>query len=64
MGGHILAMSQKERNRMSFLSQIKKNKMKIKEAAEVMRMCYRQARRIYNLRSFWRGMAMRLTTRL
>jgi len=43
---------------------IKKNKMKIKEAAEVMRMCYRQARRIYNLRSFWRGMAMRLTTRL
>ncbi len=46
MEGHLL-MSRKERERLKILSRIKRGELKIVEAAELLGVCQRQARRQY-----------------
>src|SRR5580704_13994081 len=43
--GHLL-MSQEERTRLVVLSRIRKKELNLREGAEVMGVCYRQARRL------------------
>ena len=47
MEGGALAMSQKERSRLVMMTRVREEEMTIKESSEVLRICYRQARRIY-----------------
>ena len=42
-----LLMSQKERKRLVVLEQVARGQMSLVQAAQVMRVCYRQARRIW-----------------
>ena len=46
MEGHLL-MSRKERERLKILSRVKRGELKIVEAAELLGVCQRQARRQY-----------------
>jgi hypothetical protein len=43
----ILKMSQEERNRLAVMSQVKMSKLSLREAAEVMALGYRQAKRVW-----------------
>jgi len=47
MEGGALTMSQRERSRLVMMTRVGEKEMTIKEASEVLRICYRQARRIY-----------------
>ena len=47
MEGGALAMSQKERTRLVMMTRIRDKAITIREASEVLRMSYRQSRRIY-----------------
>ena len=46
MEGHLL-MSSKERERLKLLARVKRGELKLKEAAELMDLSYRQCRRLY-----------------
>ena len=47
MEGGALAMSQKERSRLVMMTRVREKAMTIREASEVVRVSYRQCRRIY-----------------
>ena len=47
MEGGALAMSQRERSRLVMMTRVREKAMTIREASEVVRVSYRQCRRIY-----------------
>jgi hypothetical protein len=43
----ILQMSRKERNRLAVMGQVKHSQLSLRQAADVMALCYRQAKRVW-----------------
>jgi transposase len=46
MEGHLV-MSKKERERLRIFARVKRKELNLKEAAELVGLCYRQCRRMY-----------------
>lgn len=60
MEGHLL-MSSKERERLKVLARVRRSELKLKEAAELLGLSYRQCRRLYKRQREWgdRGLVHR-----